>query len=66
MNLGSVYGTMGDFDKSIESFLNAIKYAPDNAEAYYYLGMTYQNKGDKINADKYFQIAQQINPKLKR
>jgi len=66
MNLGSVYGTEGDFDKSIESFLNAIKYAPDNAEAYYYLAMTYQNKGDKANADKYFQIAEQLNPKLKR
>ena len=66
MNLGSVLGTMNDFNGAIVSFQNAIHYAPDNARAYFFIAVTYQNMGDKANADKYFQIAQQMDPKLKR
>jgi len=64
MNLGSVYGTLNNYDKAIESFNSAIKNAPDNARAYYYIAMTYQNKGDKINADKYYKIAASMDPKF--
>ncbi|MBI4930782.1 MAG: tetratricopeptide repeat protein [Bacteroidetes bacterium] len=66
MNLGSVLGTIKDFNGAIVSFQNAIKYAPDNARAYFFIAITYQNMGDKVNADKYFQIAQQMDPKLKK
>ena len=66
MNLGSVLGTMNDFNGAIASFQNAIHYAPDNARAYYFIAITYQNMNDKANADKYFQIAGQMDPKLKR
>jgi len=66
MNLGSVLGTMKDFNGAIASFQNAIRFAPDNARAYYFTAITYQNMGDKANADKYFQIAQQMDPKLKK
>ncbi|MBI4945702.1 MAG: tetratricopeptide repeat protein [Bacteroidetes bacterium] len=66
MNLGSVCGTMKDYNNAIASFNNVIYYAPDNANAYFFIAITYQNMGDKANADKYFQIAQKMNPKLKR
>ncbi len=66
MNLGSVLGTMGDFPAAISSFQNAITYAPDNARAYYFMAMTYQNMKDGANADKYFRVAEQMDPKLKR
>jgi len=66
MNLGSVLGTMQDFNGAIASFQNAIHFAPDNARAYFFIAVTYQNMGDKANADKYFQIAQQMDPKLKK
>jgi tetratricopeptide (TPR) repeat protein len=56
MNLGSVYGTLQQYDKAIDAFLNAIKYAPDNALAYHFLAITYQNKGDRVNAEKYFEM----------
>lgn len=65
MNLGSVLGTMNDFNGAIASFQNVLHYAPDNARAYFFIAVTYQNMGDKANADKYFQIAQQMDPKLK-
>ena len=65
MNLGSVLGTLKDYNGAISNFQNAIHYAPDNARAYYFIGLTYQNMGDKQNSDKYFQIAQQMDPKLR-
>lgn len=66
MNLGSVLGMTGDFKNAIASFENALRYAPDNARAYYFIGVTYQNMGDKGNADKYFGIAEKMDPGLKR
>ena len=66
MNLGSVLGTMNDFNGAITSFQNVIHYAPDNARAYFFIAITYQNMGDKANADKYFQIAQQMDPNLRK
>jgi Tfp pilus assembly protein PilF len=57
---------MKDYHNALISFQNAIRYSPDNANAYFFLAVTYQNLGDKPNADKYFQIAQQMDPKLKR
>ena len=65
MNLGSVLGTVGNFKDAIGSFQNAITYAPDNAKAYFFLAVTYSNMGDKANADKYYQIAEKMDPKLK-
>lgn len=66
MNLGSVYGTLQQYDKAIDAFLNAIKYSPDNSRAYHFLAITYQNKGDKANAEKYFQMAQQLERYVKQ
>ena len=64
MNLGSVCGMMKDYHNALISFQNAIRYSPDNANAYFFLAVTYQNLGDKPNADKYFQIAQQMDPRF--
>lgn len=66
MNLGSVLGTIGDFNGAVASFKNAIHFAPDNANAHYFLAVTYSNMKDAQNADKHFRLAEQLNPKLKR
>lgn len=66
INLGSAQGTIRDFNNAIISFQNAIRYAPDNANAYYFMALTYSNLGDKANADKYYQVAQQLNPQLRK
>lgn len=66
MNLGSALATMGDFKRAIASFQNAVHYAPDNAHAHYFLALTYLNMQDKNNANKHFQIAERLNPRLKR
>ena len=66
MNLGSVLGTMGDYQGAIASFQNAIHYAPDNANAYYFIALTYSNMKDEAGADKYFAIAHQMNSNLQK
>ncbi len=64
LNLGSVLGVKKEYAKAIQSFQNAIRFAPDNATAYYYISITYVNMGDKASAEKFFLIAKKINPKL--
>lgn len=66
MNLGSVLGVTKDYNNAIASYEKALLYAPDNARAYYFIAVTYVNMGDKVKADKYFQIAEQMDPSLRR
>jgi tetratricopeptide (TPR) repeat protein len=80
LNLGSAYGTLGEhyrngnqpqkaneqFENAIKSFLEAIRHAPDNARAHFFLASTYRNVGDLKNAEKHFQIARQLDPNLKQ
>ena len=73
-NLGSACGALGEafrqkndmtnatamFNKAIENFNLAIKLNPNYKSAYQFLGATYSNMGDSINAQIYFQKANQI------
>jgi tetratricopeptide (TPR) repeat protein len=50
------------FDKAIEAFQTALKYAPDFAEGYYNLGLAYLYKGDLNNAIINMEKAIKIKP----
>ncbi|MEO8149036.1 MAG: tetratricopeptide repeat protein [Bacteroidia bacterium] len=62
-NLGSAYGTMGQLDAAIQNFLEAVKWDPNNAMANKFLGITYQNKGDALNAKIYLDKAASLGMK---
>ena len=63
MNLGSAYGTSGDFRNAIESFKKALEITPNDAQIYYFIGITYQSLGDKENAKIYLDKAQAMQGK---
>jgi tetratricopeptide (TPR) repeat protein len=65
MNLGSINGMTGNYDKAISCFQQVLGINPNNARALYYIGVTYQNKGDNVLAQQYIQKAKQIDPGLK-
>lgn len=60
LGLGGVKS--GQFDKAIERFLIIIKKQPDNLEAMFHLAETYERKGDKVNAVKWYKNIQQLIP----
>lgn len=65
MNLGSCYGMIGDFDNSIAFFNKSIKIKPNDAQAHYYLSITWKNKGDPEKAAFYATRAGELNPSFK-
>lgn len=65
-NPDNIYGQMmlglggiksGQYDKAIERFLTVTKKQPSNMEAVLYLAETYERKGDKDNAIKWYRTA---------
>ncbi len=51
-----------NIEKAAEYYKQAIKYNPNNADAYYYLGGTFLMKGDKEKARELWTKALEINP----
>lgn len=49
----------GQFDKAIEHFDEILKVQPDNLEAIFNLAETYDRKGDKSNAIKWYTVAKE-------
>lgn len=47
----------GQFDKAIERFQTIVNKNPENLEAIFYLAETFDRKGDKQNAVKWYKIA---------
>ena len=47
----------GQLDKAIERFQIIVNKQPDNLEAIFHLAETYDRKGDKVNAVKWYQQA---------
>jgi len=61
-NLGVIYlDDLGRVQKAIELFTNSIEYNPNYALAHFNLARSITIKGDKIEAAKLYQIAQDIN-----
>jgi tetratricopeptide (TPR) repeat protein len=52
----------GQFDKAIERFLLVVKGQPDNLEAMFHLAEAYEQKGDKVNAVKWYTMIQKLIP----
>ncbi len=50
----------GQFDKAIERFLIVVNKQPDNLEAIFNLAETYERKGDKPNAIKWYTMAEKL------
>lgn len=68
-NPGNVYAQMvlglggkrsGQFDKAIERFQLVVKSQPDNIEALFNLAECYEEKGDKVNAVKWYEAVKKI------
>jgi len=64
-NLGVAYGIKKNYLKSIEFFKKAIEAKPDDAQIYMNLSGSYLNSGDKVNAAKCQQKANELNASVK-
>ncbi len=65
-DLAVAYGMKQDYPKSIEAAKKALAINPKNSQVLLNLGITYQNMGDTIKANKYINDAKAINPQLGR
>jgi len=59
MVLGAAGIRSGQFDKAIEHFDDILKVQPENLEAIFNLAETYDRKGDKPNAIKWYTVAKE-------
>ncbi len=61
-NLGVVFQSTGNVEKSIECYEHALQYKPNDAKAYFNLGVAYQALNNADKALHYYQQVLQINP----
>jgi Flp pilus assembly protein TadD len=54
---------LDELDEAEEAFLEAIKLEPDNANVYANLGTLYAQSGEVHDAEKYFKIALERDPR---
>ena len=62
LQLGVIYGNLGDTDKAIASYKRAIDDDPEDFASLYYLGITYKDLGRIEEARSYLLKAKEINP----
>jgi tetratricopeptide (TPR) repeat protein len=65
MEKGFVFYDIKQSDKAIAVFNQAIEIRPTYADAFYWLGKTYEQKGDKEQAVKEFQRSLVLDPSIK-
>lgn len=56
----------GDLDGAISQFRSAIGLAPNYAPAHFHLGEALRQKGERAEAEKEFERAAELDPKLKQ
>jgi Tfp pilus assembly protein PilF len=61
-----VYGTANNYDLAIANFENALRYDPNNARAYYFIGLTYRYKGNEMLSNQNLEKAYSIDPSLRK
>ncbi|MFH1282746.1 MAG: tetratricopeptide repeat protein [bacterium] len=66
LELGKFYFYNGRYAEAIESFNRTLQINKNNEEAYYNLGLIYENQNAKDLAQKMFERALQINPDYKK
>ena len=57
LNNSTVYIEQKQYDKSLAELLKGVAIEPTNAILHYNLGYVYFEKGDKVNAKKYYELA---------
>jgi tetratricopeptide (TPR) repeat protein len=62
-NLAITYGLQGDYEKALQSLLQAEKIMPRDAVVLNNIATMYERKGDKINAIKYFELTAKLGDK---
>jgi len=62
LNLGVLYGAMGQEDKALSAYENAIVLTPDMPLAYRFTGNIYYRRGDLRTARKFWNRALELNP----
>jgi len=62
--LGDAYFRLKRYDEAIAAFKEAIRIKPDYAKAYYDLGVTYLQLGDKGSAMEQYKILKNLNADL--
>jgi Flp pilus assembly protein TadD len=60
--IASAYG--GNFESAFSQLLRAIQINPDNYQAYSILAQLYNQKGDKQNAQFYYNKSEEVKQKL--
>ena len=60
MGRGLAYQNKGDNDKAVVEFTEAIRLAPDSAEAFQKRGLAYEKKGEKAKAEADFAEAKRL------
>jgi tetratricopeptide (TPR) repeat protein len=63
-NLGVAYSMAGQPEKGAQILKRAIQLSPENALLYANLGLVYQRLGQAAEAEKQFEIARRLNPRL--
>ena len=59
---GSIYYQMKDYPQAIEYLESAIKMSPQNVEAYYYLGLSYDKIGETEKAQEFLSRVLELAP----
>ena len=62
-NLAITYGLQGDYDKALQSLLQAEKITPRDVIVLNNIATMYERKGDKLNAIKYFELTAKLGDK---
>ena len=65
-NLGSAYAMQGRYKDAIIQFQEAIKYAPEQAVLYFFLGSAYKDSGDLAKGQPFLDKAYQMQPSLRK
>jgi tetratricopeptide (TPR) repeat protein len=65
-NLAITYGLEGNYEKALESLLQAEKIMPRDAIVLNNIATMYERKGDKLNAIKYFELTAKLGGKETR
>lgn len=65
-NLGSVYANQRKFDEALQQYLQAYKYAPQDAYINFFIGNVYKDLGNAAAGVPYLEKAYQLEPGLKQ
>jgi tetratricopeptide (TPR) repeat protein len=61
LQLGILYSERKDFPKAISAYQNAIAANPEQEEAHYRLALAYKRAGERLKAQREFQLYEQIS-----